>query len=279
MILIHGGPGFTHHYLEPLYRLANERPVVFYDQLGCGKSDRPHDLSYCNINYFVSELDNLIQHLGYNKLSLLGHSWGSAIAAEYAIVNHNVTNLIFASPFLSAPLWNEDIKLYKKALPRDLSNAIETTDYNSEKFLAAHEEYYKWHVYGTAQSDRSIILSTEESSRDVYYKMWGPDEFTINGELKDYDCTGNINQVSARVLFTCGEFDTGSPRACKLIAKKIKGSSISIFPGCAHFPHLEKKEDYIRCIRSFLKDEKVKPSGSLAAKLLRYMERKTSSAN
>ncbi len=45
LLLLHGGPGFPHDYLEPLEPLSNERPVIFYDQLGCGNSDRPQNLS------------------------------------------------------------------------------------------------------------------------------------------------------------------------------------------------------------------------------------------
>ena len=41
LLCLHGGPGFTHYYLEPLEALADRRRVIFYDQLGCGRSDRP----------------------------------------------------------------------------------------------------------------------------------------------------------------------------------------------------------------------------------------------
>ena len=43
LLCLHGGPGSTHDYLEPLADLADERPVVFYDQLGCGRSAGPSD--------------------------------------------------------------------------------------------------------------------------------------------------------------------------------------------------------------------------------------------
>jgi len=43
VLCLHGGPGMPHDYLEPLADLASSRPVIFYDQLGCGRSDRPAD--------------------------------------------------------------------------------------------------------------------------------------------------------------------------------------------------------------------------------------------
>jgi proline iminopeptidase len=44
LLALHGGPGSTHNYFGPLEGLADERPVVVYDQIGCGKSDRPTDV-------------------------------------------------------------------------------------------------------------------------------------------------------------------------------------------------------------------------------------------
>ncbi len=56
LLCLHGGPGFTHYYLEPLEALAEHRRVIFYDQLGCGRSDRPDDLSLWTVDRFVEEL-------------------------------------------------------------------------------------------------------------------------------------------------------------------------------------------------------------------------------
>lgn len=254
IIMIHGGPGFTHHYLEPLYTLANERPVILYDQLGCGKSDRPADMSYCRVDYFVSELTDLINHLGYDTVSLLGHSWGSSIASEYAIANSNVSHLILASPFMSAPLWNKDAEKYKNALPREYGQALRTYDKSSEVFAKAFDEYYRRHVYGRAGTDRSITLATEEASAEVYHTMWGQDEIRIEGVLKDYDCCDRLHNITAKTLFICGEFDTGGPDSCRTMSKLVPNSTVKVIKDCAHFPHLEVKVEYTKYLRDFLSD-------------------------
>jgi proline iminopeptidase len=259
LILAHGGPGFTHHYLEPLYTLANERPVVFYDQLGCGKSDRPENLSYLSVPYFVDELAALIKHLNFGEVNLLGHSWGCVIAAEYAISHKNISHLILASPYMSSPLWNADIKKYIDALPPHMKSAIESKNYTSPEFMEAYHEYYTRHVYGKAQNDRAMQLSSQSAGNEVYETLWGPNEFEISGILKNYDCTERIEKISAKTLFTCGESDTGSPRACKIMSSKIKDSKMQVFKGCAHFPHLEKKAEYIGISRNFLNDSPLKP--------------------
>ena len=82
LLLLHGGPGATSHYLEPLSALGDERPVIFYDQLGCGRSDRPSDTNLWRVERFVEELKMVRQTLGLRRLHILGHSWGAMLAAE-----------------------------------------------------------------------------------------------------------------------------------------------------------------------------------------------------
>ena len=76
LLCLHGGPGFTHYYLEPLEALADRRRVIFYDQLGCGRSDRPGDLSLWNVDRFVEELAQVRSALNLDRLHLFGSSWG-----------------------------------------------------------------------------------------------------------------------------------------------------------------------------------------------------------
>src|SRR5262249_10200477 len=85
LLILHGGPGIPHDYLEPLDALANERPVVFYDQLGCGNSDRPKDKSLWTIEQFVDELAKVRAALKLDRVHILGHSWGTILAVEYML--------------------------------------------------------------------------------------------------------------------------------------------------------------------------------------------------
>ena len=78
-ILLHGGPGFGSFYMKSLEALSADRPVVRYDQLGGGKSDKITDTAMFNIAHFVRELDSLRSHLGYDKVHLVGHSWGTIL--------------------------------------------------------------------------------------------------------------------------------------------------------------------------------------------------------
>ena len=85
VLCLHGGPGFTHYYLEPLEALADRRQVIFYDQLGCGNSDRPDDSSLWTVDRFVEELTQVRAALGLEKLHLFGSSWGGMLAMQYIL--------------------------------------------------------------------------------------------------------------------------------------------------------------------------------------------------
>src|SRR3970040_325423 len=82
LLTLHGGPGAGYDYLEPLERLATDRSVIFYDQLGCGKSDQPDDRSLWRIERFVAEVDKVRQALGLEQIHLLGQWWGGSLAIE-----------------------------------------------------------------------------------------------------------------------------------------------------------------------------------------------------
>src|SRR6185436_2446602 len=118
LLTLHGGPGYPHDYLEPLERLADERPVIFYDQLGCGKSDQPTDASLWQVDRFVRELAQVREALGLSRIQLFGHSWGTMLAVDYLLSGaRNIASLILASPALSIPRWRADADLYRATLP------------------------------------------------------------------------------------------------------------------------------------------------------------------
>src|SRR5919204_5403359 len=105
LLALHGGPGSTHHYFAPLERLADERPVVLYDQLGCGSSDRPTDIDW-SIDVFRDEVVAVREQLGLARIHLLGTSWGGMLALEHALARQDsLRSLILSSTLASAAEW------------------------------------------------------------------------------------------------------------------------------------------------------------------------------
>src|SRR5215475_7331243 len=125
LLLLHGGPGAPSYYLNPLAALADERPVIFYDQLGAGRSDKPTDVTLWRVERFVEELRRLRTALSLDQVHLLGHSWGTMLAVDYMLTKPvGVRSLILASPALSISRWIQDAETLKRTLPESVQAVI-----------------------------------------------------------------------------------------------------------------------------------------------------------
>ena len=257
LVVIHGGPGFPHSYLLPLAVLETDRPILFYDQLGCGCSDKP-EFSWCwSVPRFVAELEAVREWYGFKELNLLGHSWGSIVALEYALNSpQRVKSLILASPCISIPMWIADAERLARELPSESYSALKageaTFNLSSPEYQAALQLYCERFVYRVSPLPKGVNDSIAEAGGLVYQTMWGPNERFVTGTLKDYDRTAELKNVSAPILLTCGRFDEATPEALGCYAQAAGKAESAIFEESAHLPHITESERYIACIRSFL---------------------------
>lgn len=126
VLAVHGGPGLPHESLAPLEAFADKgRRVVFYDQLGCGNSDRPEDLSSLDVRTFVEELAAVRRALGLDRVHLLGHSWGGALAMEYAATEPaGIVGLVLVgTPSSREAVWARREEVYEE-LPPEVTRCI-----------------------------------------------------------------------------------------------------------------------------------------------------------
>jgi proline iminopeptidase len=257
LIIVHGGPGFTHDYLEPIGALCQERPVVFYDQLGSGKSDRPDDKSLWKIDRFVKELAELRGALALKRAHILGQSWGSVLLTDYALTQPDgVASLVFSDPLCSFAEWSRDAATYRGQLPaatRDTLDRHEAGGYTQcPEYQGAVLEYYKRHVCRLAVWPDTIERTLAEANEEVYVTMQGPNEFTCTGNLKDWDQTARLKEIKSPALYIAGRFDEASPRATALCHKALPGSEMVIFEKSSHMPFFEEPDKYLRVVRDFI---------------------------
>lgn len=259
LLLLHGGPGAPSSYLEPLEKLSDERPIIFYDQLGSGKSDRPADLSLWRTQRFVEELSQVRKALLLKKVHIFGHSWGTMLAVDYMLTQPSgVKSLILASPGLSVPRWIQDANKYRAALPNETQDILKkheeagTTD--SEEYMGATIEYYKHHLCRLDPWPPELEKAFAELNFEVYGTMWGPSEFHATGSLKDYDRTEQLNEISVPTLFTAGRYDEATPEATALYQGFVPGASLEIFENSSHMAMHEETDLYIKVIREFLRN-------------------------
>jgi len=256
-ILLHGGPGYASFYMRSLEALGADRPVVRYDQLGAGKSDRITDTAMFNIAHFVRELDSLRSRLGYDKVHLVGHSWGTILGIEYYRAHpEHVASLTLMSPALDIPTWERNAKRLVKTLPDSSQKAIATREaekkFDAPDYQAALGEFYGRYVWRRpVQAELDSTLANVNEA--IYNYMQGPSEFTITGTLKTYDSTPLLKTVKVPVLFTVGEFDEADPPTVKRQAAMTPGARVAVIPNAAHLVQWDNPDETNRVLRDFLK--------------------------
>lgn len=258
VIILHGGPGSSSYSLQGLKALAEDRPVFLYDQLGCGKSDRPSDPSLWRIERFVEELAQIRESLNLNEVHILGHSWGTTLAAAYCLTKPSgVKSVIFSSPCLSAPLWEQDQRRNLEKLPKEIQATIirceenETTD--TDEYKKATEVFNKNFVCRLDPYPEWLKKGSHYRNPEVYNIMWGPSEFTVLGNLKEFDCTPRLTEITFPTLYTCGRFDEATPETTKYYSSLTPGSEFHVFENSAHMPYVEESEEFLSVIGDFLK--------------------------
>lgn len=259
LLVVHGGPGFPHDYLHVLIKIAHDRPVIFYDQLGGGHSTiTNNDNDLWTIDRYEQELETLVTHLHLQQFHLFGHSWGGALAVEYTIKHPDtIKSLTLASPLLSTALWKKDTQQLLKQLPQEVQQTIRTNEeqgtFDTPDYIQATDSYAQLFVCRMKEWPKSLVSAAAHWNRDIYKTMWGPSEFTITGNLKSFDRVREVTTLAMPVLFTCGKYDEARPETLASIVQHVQQGQLVIYQHSAHMAFLEETDDYIKNLRLFLK--------------------------
>ncbi|HJA36445.1 MAG TPA: proline iminopeptidase-family hydrolase [Firmicutes bacterium] len=257
VIAMHGGPGGTHWGLRCLQRLAGPRPVLIYDQLGSGFSD-PSPQALWTVEHFVEELAAIRQAMGYDKVFLLGQSWGTMLAMAYmATEPQGVMGLVLSGPCLKAAQWRQDCVELARQLPEEHRQAIEKAEqtgaFDTEDYRRAEAEFTRRFGCRLLPWPPEKDPEAPPRSTEIYQYMWGPSEFTCTGTLRSYDATGGLADLRCPVLFTCGEYDTARPETVKAQAALCPRAQVAVLPGASHAHIRECTEEYCRLVEGFLR--------------------------
>lgn len=257
LLCVHGGPGFAHGSIRSLTDLA-DREVIFYDQLGCGRSDKCDDDSLLTLERFVGEIDRIRDRLYLDELHLFGTSWGSTIAAAYAMgQSDGLTGLVLSSPLISTPRWVEDALALRAELPSNVRDELDRHERGGytrcPEYVAAMLVYYKRHVCRLDPWPAVLEDAFANSAFEVYEKMWGPSEFHPTGTLLGLDLSPGLPDINATTLFVCGEHDEATPATVEDFARSVKDARFEVVRDASHMPLLEKPETYLGLLRDFLR--------------------------
>lgn len=258
VIVVHGGPGLSHFYLLTLTALADERPVVLYDQLDCGNADRPGRPANWTVARYVAEIGHVWRALGFERAFLLGHSTGATLAIEHAATRPpGLAGLVLASPLVSTARWIADNTSHRDNLPEETRRVLAeheaagTTD--SKAYHEAVMVFMRRHFCRLRPSPDELKQSYATFNANLYNALWGPTEFIATGPMKSHDSTACLARIAAPTLVLCGEHDESTPAANRDHAALVPGARLEVFEGASHLASLEQPERFLGSVRAFLR--------------------------
>jgi proline-specific peptidase len=244
VIFIHGGPGGTHAKFAAMTGLADERAVIFYDQLGSGKSDRPDNRANWRVDRFIDELEAVRAKLGAEKLHLVGVSWGAAIALEYSVkYPRRVASTVLGGTYISTSHWLDDAKVLVNELsPKDretLTACESETPPNPASCRWVFRKIYSRFYNPPSPPDAYLEYLAKYGGKGfnplIYRSMWGPSEFSSTGILRDYDATPLLSRLSGRTtLFLIGQYDSARIDTVQKFIEQTPGAELAVVPGGGH---------------------------------------------
>ena len=257
VLLLHGGPGSSSFYLEPLKELSDERPVIFIDQLGCGRSTRITDTTLMTIEKNVEQLEQVRKALKLDRFYLYGHSWGTMLGLDYYLkYPKGIQALIFSSPLFSTKIWTDDADTLIATLPKAIQTAIKESEkqrnFTTEAYQEAMKMYYKAYVRRSDKSKSQKDTAAKYFGENVYTFMWGPSEFTATGNLLNYNRLKELSQINVPTLLTAGEYDEARPTSVRYFTSLIPGANFQLIPQAAHSTMQDNPKEYNRVLRAYL---------------------------
>lgn len=263
LLTLHGGPGASSDYLEPYGRLAETgRSVIFYDQLGGGRSaiaDRPHDPRMWTIDLYLDEVRTVREALGLDRVHLLGQSWGGMLAMEYALTEPaGLASLIVQSAPAGVPQWIAEARRLLRELPPELQETIARHEAegttNHPEYQEAMAAYYDLHVCRVKPMPDCVRRTFDAlvATPEVYGYMQGPSEFHVTGTIKDWDITGRLGEVRVPTLVMSGRHDEATPAIAETVHRGILGSEWIVFEESSHMAHVEQTEEVLKAVAEFL---------------------------
>ena len=259
ILVLHGGPGAAHDYLDSLADLASaSRKVVFYDQMGCGSSARPDDPAKWTVEYFIKEIDQVREKLGLGKVHLIGQSWGGMLAMAYMATKPvGIISLTIASSPANVPKWIKELERLRAELPQDVQDTLlkheqdGTTD--SSEYEEATMVFYRRHLCRLQDWPEPLSRSLgPQLGKQVYNTMNGPNEFHVIGSLKTFDVEQGLSDIKEPTLVTGGAYDEITPVLTRAIHDAVKGSQYKLFTESSHVAHWEERELFMKVVQDFI---------------------------
>ena len=267
LIVLHGGPDFDTGYLLPdLDSLADGYRLLYYDQRGRGRSAegvRPDDVTLASD---LDDLDRVRQHFRLGATALLGHSWGTVLALEYALRHPTeVSHLILMNPAPASVAQVEVLRAsYLAQLGTDMDRQREITASAAYKegdpaaVSARYRIHFKHGLRRTADYERlmeRMSAGFHAQGKEGIVKAWAVEErlYRDTWQVPGYDLLPRLRELRIPTLVIVGEQDFIPTQIAEQIAQAVPGATLVRIADCGHFTYMECGADVRRAVDDFFR--------------------------
>jgi proline iminopeptidase len=267
VLLLHGGPGSTHEYLEACdsYLPAAGIEYYYYDQLGSGFSDQPDEPTLWEVGRFVDEVEQVRQALGLSRENfvLYGQSWGGILALEYALAyQQHLRGLVISNMMASVPAYNAYAEqVLMPAMDQDALAEIKSLeasgDIENPRYMELlTEQHYVHHVLRMPPDEwpDPVQRGFAHINPAIYVSMQGPSELGISADAKlaHWDRTGELATVEVPALVIGARYDTMDPAHIEMMSERLPRGRYLYCPEGSHLAMYDDQETYFAGLIDFL---------------------------
>jgi proline iminopeptidase len=267
VLLLHGGPGSTHEYLEACdsYLPAAGVEYYYYDQLGSGFSDQPDEPSLWELDRFVDEVEQVRRALGLSRENfvLYGQSWGGLLAMEYALAYQEhlsglvISNMMASCPAYTAyveqvlmPAMDQGVLAEVKAL--EAAGDIENPRY-MELLIPHYYEHHTLRMPAESWPD-PVLRGFTHINPKIYVPMQGPSELGMSADAKlaHWDRVADLERIKVPTLVIGARHDTMDPAHMEMMARRLPNGRYLYCPDGSHLAMYDDQETYFAGLTGFL---------------------------
>jgi proline iminopeptidase len=265
LLLIAGGPGFSHSYFHPFFSaLADSYRIIYFDAFGCGKSDRAKSTGGYSLARHVEEVEGLRKVLKLERINVLGHSYGGFVAQTYALKYPNsvkrliLANTIPSSKDMQAILDNLNQE-FRNQMPEAWAKLKQIRARGIRSSAKEHQNAYTLpatlvNFYDPSNASKLPVGEPLLYNPDLWYAIAGEDaDFVVGGELARYDVRAELKRLTMPVLVLAGRSDRNVfPRLSLQYKSLIPKAEFVMFEKSGHFPFVEEATEAVAVIGKFL---------------------------
>jgi proline iminopeptidase len=264
VLLLSGGPGLSHEYMEcfAVFLPQQGYELYFYDQLGCGRSDRPSDASLWRLSRSLDEVEEVRAALGLDRMIVVGHSWGGILGLEYALRHpQRIRAFVLSNMTASFADYGAYVQQLREQMPTAVQSRLTALEAAGQTDDAEYQDLVTKYLYARyiCRLDpwpEPVLRALEGINPEIYVTMQGANEFLPTGNLKTWDRWADLPRLDVPTLVMGARYDEMNPESIRREAALIPDAALFISETGSHLAMWDDQKAYFDALLSFLERQR-----------------------